>query len=97
VPTEPSLPSPGPEILDYLAGHPAAQDTLDGILGWWVMDAYLKKWTPKIEETVTQLVEQGYLEKKPSLDGRIFYHISPRYLSTLQRRRPRSSTPDSTP
>jgi hypothetical protein len=88
VPTKPSLPSPAPEILDYLARHPDAQDTLDGILHWWVLDAYLKKWTPKIEETVMQLVEQGFLEEKPSPDGQTFYHVSPRYLATLQQRSP---------
>jgi hypothetical protein len=88
VPTEPSLSSPAPEILDYLARHPNAQDTLDGILHWWVLDACLKKWMPKVEETVMQLVEQGFVEEKPSSDGKIFYRISAHYLSTLQQAAP---------
>jgi len=96
VPANPLLPSPAPEILDYLAMHPEAQDTLDGILHWWVLDACVKKWAPKIAETVAKLVEQGFLEEKPSPDGQTFYHVSRRYLSSLQQRRPRSSTPDST-
>jgi hypothetical protein len=83
---EPSLPSPAPEILDYLARQPAAQDTIEGILHWWVLDAHIRKWVPKIAETVAQLVEEGFLEEKPSPDGRIFYHVSPRYLSMLQQR-----------
>ena len=94
VPTDPSLPSPGPEILDYLARHPDAQDTIDGILHWWVLDAHVRKWTPKIAETIGQLVERGFLEEKRSSDGKIFYHISRRYLSTLRQRPPRNSTPD---
>ena len=84
VPTEPLLPSPAPEILDYLARHPEAQDTLDGILHWWVLDSCVKRWAPKIAETVGKLVEQGFLEEKPSPDGQTFYHVSPHYLSTLQ-------------
>jgi len=96
VPANPLLPSPAPEILDYLAMHPEAQDTLDGILHWWVLDACVKKWAPKIAETVAKLVEQSFLEEKPSPDGQTFYHVSLRYLSSLQQRRPRSSTPDST-
>jgi hypothetical protein len=80
---DPSLPSPAPEILDYLARHPNAQDTIDGILHWWVLEAYLRNWAPKIAETIAQLVERGFLEEKPSADGHVFYRISPKYLATL--------------
>jgi hypothetical protein len=84
----PRLPSPAPEILDYLARQPNAQDTIDGILHWWVPDARIRNWEPKIAETVAQLVEQGFLEEKRSSDGKIFYHISPLYFSTLQQSPP---------
>ena len=83
---DPRLPSPAPEILDYLARHPEAQDTIDGILHWWVLDACVRKWAPKIAKTVAQLVEQGFLEEKRSADGKVFYRVSPRYLSTLRKR-----------
>jgi hypothetical protein len=86
VPAEPLLPSPAPEILDYLARQPEAQDTIEGIVQWWVLDSCIRNWTPKIEKTVAKLLEQGFLTKRPSSDGRIFYHVSPRYLSTLQHR-----------
>jgi hypothetical protein len=85
VPTDPLLLSPAPEILDYLARHPEAQDTLDGILHWWVLDSCVKRWAPKIAETVAELVEQGFVEQKRSADGKIFYHVSAHYLATLRR------------
>jgi hypothetical protein len=94
---DPSLPSPAPEILEYLARQPSAQDTIDGIIHWWVLDAYVRKWAPKIAETIAQLVERGFLEQKSSSDGKIFYHISPHYLATLQQRPPRDPTSDATP
>jgi hypothetical protein len=90
----PSLPSPAPEILDYLVRHPEAQDTIDGILHWWVLDACIQKWAPKIAETVAQLVEQGFIEQKQSADGKIFYCVSPRYLASLQQLPPRNAIPD---
>jgi hypothetical protein len=93
----PSLPSPAPEILDYLARHPEAQDTIDGILHWWVLDAYIRNWAPKIAKTVAQLVEQGFLEQSQSADGKVFYRVSPHYLATLQQRPPRDRTSDATP
>jgi hypothetical protein len=88
---KPSLPSPAPEILDYLARHPEAQDTIDGILHWWVLDSCIRSWAPKITETVGQLVEQGFLERKPPTGGHTFYCISPRYLATLQQPPPEIS------
>jgi hypothetical protein len=95
---EPLLPSPAPEILDYLARHPDAQDTIDGILHWWVLDACVRKWAPKIAATVTQLVEQGFLEEQRCADGKVFYRVSAHYLATLrQRPPPPNSTPDATP
>jgi hypothetical protein len=81
---DPSLPSPAPEILDYLAKRPGAQGTIEDILQWWVLDACIRNWTPKIAKTVSQLVEQGFLEQKRSADGKVFYHVSPQYLATLQ-------------
>ncbi len=88
MPTEPSLPSPAPEILDYLSRHPDAQDTIDGILHWWVLDSCIRKWSPTIAETVAQLVEQGFLQEKPSTDGHVFYRVSAQYLATLPKRSP---------
>ena len=90
----PSLPSPAPEILDYLARHPEAQDTIDGILHWWVLDACIRKWAPKIAQTVAQLVEQGFLEQSQAADGTVFYRVSPHYLATLQQRPPSNPIPD---
>lgn len=91
MPLEPSLPSPAPEILDYLARHPDAQDTIDGILHWWVLDSCIRKWSPTIAETVAQLVERGFLQEKPSTDGHVFYRVSPDYLATLPENPPQTS------
>ena len=84
VQVDPSLQSPAPEILDYLARHPDAQDTIEGILHWWVLDACIRKWTPKIEKTVDELVERGFLEQKVSQDGNTVYRVAPRYLAAIR-------------
>jgi hypothetical protein len=97
VPANPPLPSPAPEILDYLGRQPGAQDTIDGILHWWVLDSCIRSWEPKIAKSVAQLVERGFLEEKPSPDGKMFYHVSSRYFSALQQSPPSNSTPDTTP
>jgi hypothetical protein len=87
---DPQLPSPAPEILDCLAKRPGARGTIEDIQ-WLVLDACIRNWAAKIPKAIAQLVERGFLEEKPSLDGKIFYHVSPRYLSSLQQRPPRNS------
>ena len=91
VQVDPSLQSPAPEILDYLARHPDAQDTIEGILHWWVLDTCIRNWAPKITETVAQLVERGFLEQKSSGDGHVFYRASTQYLTALQSHSPADS------
>jgi hypothetical protein len=91
VPNESSLPSPAPEILEYLSRHPNAQDTIEGILQWWVLDSCLRNWAPKIAATVQQLVGDGFLEERAARDGRVFYRISPRYLARLRGDAPNNS------
>jgi hypothetical protein len=85
---KPPLPSPAPEILEYLARHPDAQDTLEGILRWWVLDSCIRNWAPRIAETVAQLVEDGFLEKSASPEGNVRYRISAAYALQLQQRPP---------
>jgi hypothetical protein len=87
---DPRLLSPAPEILDYLARNPSARGTLDEFY-WWVLDASIRNWTPNIAKAVAQLVELGFLEEKLSSDGKIFYHASSNYLSTLQKQAPLDS------
>ena len=84
---DPELPSPAPEILDYLARHPDAKDTLDGIY-WWILDACIREWCPKIAATVAQLVEADLLIREAAAGGKLFYSISPRYRAALARQVP---------
>lgn len=91
MPIDPILLSPAPEILEYLAQHPSAQDTIEGILHWWVVETCLRNWAPKIAATLDQLVEADFLERRQGGDGRVFYGISPRYLAMLRANPPNNS------
>ena len=80
----------GPKPIEKSWAHESQGDRLQDIQ-WLVLDACIRNWTPKIPKAIAQLVERGFIEEKPSSDGKIFYHVSPRYLSTLQQRPPRNS------
>lgn len=70
------LPSFALEILRYLREHPEAQDTVDGIMVWWVSERAIKNWLPQVQKSLAALVNRGYLEKHAAADGRTFYRLN---------------------
>jgi hypothetical protein len=50
-------------VLAYLAEHPQATDTLDGIAEWWVMREQVRIDVNLLEQVLHSLTEQGLLEE----------------------------------
>jgi hypothetical protein len=69
------LPKLARQILRYLQEHPEAQDTVEGIMVWWVSERAIKHWLPQVRGCLATLVARGYLEKR-TVDGRIFYRLN---------------------
>ena len=44
------------EILQYLVEHPNAQDTVKGVVTWWLLDRPVKPRTAAVEEVLNRLV-----------------------------------------
>jgi hypothetical protein len=63
-------------MLRYLREHPGAQDTLEGIMVWWVSERAIKRWLPHVRKSLTALVRRGYVEKHTTADGRVFYRLN---------------------
>jgi Fe2+ or Zn2+ uptake regulation protein len=49
-------------ILQYLAEHPHAMDTLEGIAEWWLMRQQVRVQVNALARVLRQLTEQGFLE-----------------------------------
>jgi Fe2+ or Zn2+ uptake regulation protein len=50
-------------ILDYLAEHPEAMDTPEGIAGWWLERQQVRVSVPAIIRVLRSLTEEGVLEE----------------------------------
>jgi hypothetical protein len=66
------------QILDYLAEHPAAQDTLRGIVEWWLMKQRIAQSTADVEAALAKLVAAGKLNARKGADGKVHYFHQPR-------------------
>ncbi len=72
------------EILAYLAENPEAQDTIDGIAQWWLLDRRIKEETHNVIQAVETLVAGKYLITKQGRDSSIRYRLNPAMREKIQ-------------
>lgn len=75
------------QIRQYLDAHPAAADTLDGIMFWWLPSPPGAYTVERVEHALRVLAAAGIVEKLTRSDGHVIYRRTPR-----RRGRRRSST-----
>jgi hypothetical protein len=63
------------DILDYLAAHPGAQDTSEGIVEWWLLEQKIERATPAVKAALSRLVSEKKLRAKKGPDGRVHYRL----------------------
>jgi hypothetical protein len=63
-------------ILAYLAEHPKAQDTLEGIVEWWLLEQEIKRRTAMVQEALTELLAKGLVVERKGRDGRMHYRLN---------------------
>ncbi len=67
------------EILSYLSAHPDAQDTLEGIVQWWLRERKSDQHTTLVKEVLGDLVTQGLIEKIRMEGQTPYYRIHPKH------------------
>jgi len=60
-------------ILDYLARHPEASDTLDGIAGWWLTAIDPPPTEEVLQATLDELTAEGKVARIKMVDGSFLY------------------------
>ena len=68
----------GEEILQYLIDHPNAQDTLQGIVTWWLLERTIKHRTALVKEVLNKLVVDGLIIAQQGSDSQTHYKINRR-------------------
>jgi hypothetical protein len=63
-------------ILDYLRRYPEAQDTLEGIVQWWLPE---QRFTPRvatIKEALQELLAAKFISEHRGKDAQVSYRIT---------------------
>jgi len=63
-------------VLNYLIDHPDAQDTLEGIVQWWLVEEEIKQQTARVKGVLDDLVKMNYLLESKGMDSRRRYRIN---------------------
>ncbi|MBC8029047.1 MAG: hypothetical protein H7Z16_02965 [Pyrinomonadaceae bacterium] len=66
------------EILQYLIDNPKAQDTLEGIVTWWLLERTIKQQTLLVKEALAMLVKDRLVLAQTGNDSRTHYKINGR-------------------
>jgi len=70
-------------ILKYLVENPQAEDTLEGILEWWLLDRFTKSNAARVREALDELVTAGLVLARRGNESRTYYKINRRKLKEI--------------
>ena len=65
-------------VLAYLAEHQDAQDTLEGIVEWWLVKQRIVEQTATVREALDELLAEGLLVSRAGRDSQTFYGLNRR-------------------
>ncbi len=63
-------------ILLYLIQHPLAEDTIEGIVEWWVLKQSVDQRVSAVKKALAQLVATGLVLESRRKDGKVYYHLN---------------------
>jgi hypothetical protein len=64
-------------IERYLASHPQAADSLEGIRRWWLMRQRYEESAQQVQAALEQLLREGVVVKRVLSDGQVLYTGQP--------------------
>jgi hypothetical protein len=63
-------------IAHYVGKNPEAQDTLEGIVQWWLPEVQNKPRTALIKEALNELIAEGLITAYKAKDAQILYRVT---------------------
>jgi len=66
------------QILAYLVNHEGAQDTLEGIVEWWLLEQKIRTRMAEVETALDYLVNESLILARKGRDARVHYCMNHR-------------------
>lgn len=65
------------EILNYLLKHPEANDTLEGITEWWLLNQRISYEMKRVKAAITKLIKEGWVIEFRGRNSLARYRLNP--------------------
>jgi len=65
------------EIIAYLGENPDAEDTVEGVVQWWLLEQRIQRTTAEVKAALDELVARNLVEVRQGTDERIYYRANP--------------------
>ncbi len=66
------------QLLAYLSAHPDAQDTLEGIAEWWLLEQRISQVITEVKKGLAELVAHRLVLEAKGRDDRVHYRLDPK-------------------
>ena len=71
------------KILAYLMANPNAQDTLEGILDWWLLQQDFKRNIALVRKALDELIDKKFLLERKGTDRQKYYQVNHEKLNEI--------------
>lgn len=72
------------KILAYLMDNPDAQDTLEGILDWWLLQQDLQRNIALVRKALDELLDKKFLLERKGTDKQKYYQVNHAKLTEIE-------------
>ena len=72
------------QVLSYLTEHTGAQDTLEGIVEWWLLEQRIIHQTEEVNKVLADLTARNLLVEVKAADGRVHYRANRRRAKAIR-------------
>jgi hypothetical protein len=66
------------DILGYLLRHPLGEDSIEGIVEWWLLEQRIMQANREVQQALAALRRRGFVVSRTIADGRTLYHLNAR-------------------
>lgn len=72
------------KILSYLLTHTEAEDTVEGIVEWWLLEENIQRRAKEVQKALDDLVVESLIVANESRDSKIHYRINKKNLNRIR-------------